>query len=301
MLTPAQEAEIINAQAPIEMIQTNKHSSAYAMAQGHLSGPDIFLGYKEDGQPYSKPWKHIMSMNIGGMPEHGKSNFFALVVAQFRAFIGIVWGIDLHGENEESLLGRMGAVGKLSGFEICQDETKVREMQLRILAEFEYRMKLKNCKHLPQILVPLSEVIGLYQAFPEFAGLHLKLLTEARKLGMYVIADAQEWSAEAVTSTTVRNSVRTFACHRMDPAGATVFMKEKPKGVDALAPGELFLQDKGRDSVKLYAPLMGLDDMEKLAAMAKPVNYTGEHIEEKPKFPKLENVRQLRPKHINNF
>jgi hypothetical protein len=288
-----QERQIIETQDPILMVPTNKHSSAYAMAQGHLSGPNIFLGYKEDGQPLFKAWKNIMSLNIGGMPEHGKSNFFALVVAQFRAFFGIVWGIDLHGENEESLLGRLGEIGKLSGVEIVQDDTEVIEMQTRIMSEFKYRQTLKNCDHLPKILVPLSEVIGLYKAFPEIATLHHTIVTEGRKYRIYAVADAQEWSAEAVTSTKVRNSVRTFACHRMDPAGANVFMKKKPGGVDCLEKGELFLQDKGRETQKLYAPLMGIEDMSELARLAKPINYTGEHVEESPAVPVFPALRLI--------
>ena len=92
----------------------------------------------------------------------------------------------------------------------------------------------------------------------------------------------------------------------MDPASSTVFMKAKPKGIDTLNPGEYFLKDKGKPEKKLYAPLMTLDDMAKLAASAKPIDYTGGSVQ--PDTKKLALVKELFPKrkqvsnnHLNNF
>ncbi|MBD3251065.1 hypothetical protein GF380_01135 [Candidatus Uhrbacteria bacterium] len=266
---------IIDAQQPIHLdvpSPVGTHSGQRALSEGHFSGPDIFLGYDEDDSAVLMPLEKLKSINVGGDPGSGKSNFMALIASQVRCYGGLVLGIDLHGNHEESLSGRVHGIADLPGWDICTESEGVPMMLNKILAELERRLKLKNVNGLPKVLIVFSEVIALYNDFQTAQKVHARVINEGRKVEMVPIADAQMWTREAVTSTGVRDNVHCFACHQMDRKQAQVFMGNKPKGVDALKAGEYVWKMKGQQQRHVYAPLLGKDDMSMLVSMAKSVN-----------------------------
>ena len=290
-----EQAKMLSGAIDITPPDNHHRKGVFALAQGDISGPNIFLGYDEKQEPVKKSLKELRAINIGGDPGNGKSNLFALIIAQVRASGGLVMGVDLHGKNEEGVSSRIGDISDLSGVEICTEEDEVPAMLHKIYTEFQRRKALKSVAGLPQILVIFSEVISLYADFDAAAETHSKIVNEGRKCGMFAAADAQMWTREAVSSTMVRDTVKTFCCHQMDKAQARVFMKSCPEGVAELAPGEYFLKQKGHGVTRCYAPLMAREDMKKIAHDAAPLKpLETEHFESETPEPVNEFRRPVK-------
>jgi hypothetical protein len=212
----------------------------------------------------------MKSINVGGLPGGGKSNFENMILAQVRMHGGHILGIDLHGHHPESTNLRLGDMAKLPGVEICVEENEIPAMLFRIYEEFKSRKASGRSE--PIIIVYFAEILGLYNDFEAASETHSKIASEGRKFGMYAMADAQLWTKDAIRSTKPRDVSRSFVCHVMDKKEARYFMSSSPPEVEKLQPGEFFLKIKGRSDIpKLYAPLMTTADMAVLAARAQPI------------------------------
>ncbi len=250
-----------------------------------------FVGWGKNGDAEYVENEELRALNVGGDYGSGKSNFMALRTCQTRLQGNYAMVIDLHGENEEGFLSRLGDVGTLSGVESCTDTQEVPLMLHRITAELERRLKMKSTKQEPRILVVFCEIIALAEDFPTVVKLQKRIVNEGRKAKIDMMADAQEWTFESLKSTGVRDCAKSFACHQMDAKKAALFMRKKPNGVDGLAPGQYYLRQKGKGETLLYAPLVSL-------AMMRDIALQCPALPSLPDMTDMPEARQERPENI---
>ena len=243
------------------------------MWQARIFKPDSLVRGIEAGQPVDMPILLASVMALGGLPGSGKTTAERFFAGQRVAVGSKLVALDPHGDvGDQSLIATLAPLTPFYALPPAIANKDIAAVLREVLAEVERRKKDAAARAVGW-LVMIDELNAIMRSpNAELAAQTIRVLgEEARKLNIQGFVSGQNWKAEEVGGSPVRDALALRTCTRMIPLQAQRLIPTINRDVFEL-PNGMAYSYAGGDLRRLIIPNVTGDDLAYLAAqLAAPV------------------------------
>lgn len=237
-------------------------------------GHPLLLGYDlgAEGEPAELvgSWRDLYATAVAGLPGSGKSTsqrFFAAQTAMHGARFVVC---DPHmGAGDDSLAATLDPLRALYLCEPAEEPRRILDAVKFVADIGEGRVKGRDGSRAPIILWvdELTSLIGRSDVGDELAELLERVAQEHRKVGVYLSASGQIWTASRARSE-LRDSLASVLCHRMKRGQARLLLPtEEAATVERLGNGEAVLWRTSGVTTRVRIPNTTAEDVRRVAGL----------------------------------
>lgn len=228
-------------------------------------GRPLLLGYDlDDGQALTGSWSDLYSTATAGLPGTGKTTsqrFYACQTALHGARFVVC---DPHASaGDDSLAATLSPLRSLFMVDPAEEPRHILEAVRYAASIGDARLKGRSSDRGPVILWvdELTSLLGRSDVGDDLAGALEQIAQEHRKVGVYLAASGQIWTAARIP-TTLRDSLASVLCHRMKRGQArTLLPTEEAAMVERLGTGEAVLYRTSGATSRVRIPNTTAEDV----------------------------------------
>lgn len=261
--------------------QTQQQIPTFAelLDRGEIApGKPMILGYIH-GQPRRGGFIDIYSAAVAGESGSGKTATLLYLMGSGLLAEGIrFYGIDPHYPHPKSLGFKTKALWSSGAVMMATDRDQSRDVCRTINDLITHRLTQQDTTTTPIVLV-IDELAFLMKSSlaDDLASTMARVSTEGRKCAVYMLASSQTWLVESTgNSSVVRDTLTSAYIHRIKPKQANLILQDKDETAKVKKHvkhvGQVLLCSVQHDSEIAQIPYTTEHDLQRVAAMVKPVN-----------------------------